>query len=165
MGTWQINADTLAGSRFVVSPLAETISALNALERARPEHPGERTWLDTHLPAYRARQTADPVAALLVPAALGGSWNADFITPTPTGEGTPAFEQELAPVRSTSPERARSDLVVSLGGSPLPRSWTATTWHGAPPTSWTGSGGTPCCRTGRAAAGSSRRTSSRGPDS
>ncbi|MFJ3177406.1 ArsR/SmtB family transcription factor [Streptomyces sp. NPDC086796] len=120
MGTWQINADTLAGSRFVVSPLAETISALNALERARPDHPGERTWLDAHLPAYRARQTADPVAALLVPAALGGSWNADFITPTPTGEGTPAFEEELAPVRSTTPERARSDLAVSLGGSPLP---------------------------------------------
>lgn len=120
MGMWQINADTLAGSRFVVSPLAETISALNALERARPDHPGERTWLDAHLPAYRARQTADPVAALLVPAALGGSWNADFITPTPTGEGTPAFEEELAPVRSTTPERARSDLAVSLGGSPSP---------------------------------------------
>lgn len=85
MGLWQINADTLAGSRFVVSPLAETVSALNSLERARAGHPGERAWLDVHLPAYRARQAADPVAARLVPAALGGSWNADFITPTPTG--------------------------------------------------------------------------------
>ncbi|MER6101989.1 winged helix-turn-helix domain-containing protein [Streptomyces sp. NPDC001832] len=120
MGWWQINADTLAGSRFVVSPLAETISALNALERGRPEHPGERAWLDAHLPAHRARQAADPVAARLVPAALGGSWNADFITPTPTGEGTPSFEEELATVRATTPERARADLMVSLGGRPLP---------------------------------------------
>ncbi|MFH8471768.1 ArsR/SmtB family transcription factor [Streptomyces sp. NPDC018000] len=120
MGLWQINTDTLAGSRFVVSPLAETISALNSLERGRPDHPGEQAWLDAHLPAYRARQAADPVAALLVPAALGGSWNADFITPTPEGEGTLSFDEELAPVRATTPERARVDLMVSLGGRPLP---------------------------------------------
>lgn len=119
MGTWQINTDTLAGSRFVVSPLAETISALNALEGGRADHPGERAWFDAHLPDYRARQAADPVAARLVPAALGSSWNADFITPTPTGEGTPSFEEELAPVRATTPARARADLEVSLGG-PLP---------------------------------------------
>ncbi|MEV0495564.1 ArsR/SmtB family transcription factor [Streptomyces atratus] len=119
MGLWQINTDTLAGSRFVVSPLAETISALNALERGRAEHPGERAWLDAHLFAYHARQAADPVAARLVPAALGGSWNADFITPTPTGEGAASFGEELAPVLAASPERARADLKVSLGG-PLP---------------------------------------------
>ncbi|MGW2176542.1 ArsR/SmtB family transcription factor [Streptomyces sp. NPDC001732] len=120
MGLWRINTDTLAGSRFVVSPLAETVSALNALERGRPDHPGERAWLDAHLPAHRARRAADPVSALLVTAALGGSWNADFITPTPTGEGTPSFEEELAPVLATTPERARADLSVSLGGGPLP---------------------------------------------
>ncbi|MER6606540.1 winged helix-turn-helix domain-containing protein [Streptomyces sp. NPDC000927] len=121
MGLWEINTDTLAGSRFVVSPLAETVAALKSLERGSAGHPGERSWLDVHLPAYRARQAADPVAALLVPVALCGSWNADFITPTPTGEGTPTFEEELAPVRATTPERARSDLVMSLGDRPFPR--------------------------------------------
>ncbi|MFI9624746.1 ArsR/SmtB family transcription factor [Streptomyces sp. NPDC052042] len=120
MGLWEISTDTLAGSRFVVSSLAETIAALQSLERGRAEHPGERAWLDTHLPAYRARRAADPVAALLVQVALGGHWNADFITPTPTGEDTPSFEEELAPVRATAPERARADLMVSLGGRPLP---------------------------------------------
>ncbi|MFB7913440.1 ArsR/SmtB family transcription factor [Streptomyces sp. NPDC056061] len=120
MGLWQINTDTLAGSRFVVSPLAETVAAVQILERGSAHHPGERSWLDTHLPAYRARQAADPVAALLIPVALCGTWNADFITPTPTGEGTPSFEEELAPVRATAPGRARSDLLVSLGGRPLP---------------------------------------------
>ncbi|MFF2012246.1 ArsR/SmtB family transcription factor [Streptomyces sp. NPDC058195] len=120
MGMWRIDTDTLAGSRFVVSPLADTVAALNALERDRAEHPGERAWLDAHLPAYRARQAADPVAARLVPAMFGGSWNADFITPTPAGDGAPGFEAELAPVRATTPERARADLAVSLGGGPLP---------------------------------------------
>ncbi|MFF8710929.1 ArsR/SmtB family transcription factor [Streptomyces sp. NPDC015184] len=120
MGLWRISADTLAGSRFVVSPLAETVAALKALERGRPDHPGERAWLDAHLPAHRARRAADPVTALLVAVALGGSWNADFVTPTPTGEGAPSFEEELTPVRATTPERARADLVVSLGGGPLP---------------------------------------------
>ncbi|MEU2670099.1 winged helix-turn-helix domain-containing protein [Streptomyces sp. NPDC007164] len=120
MGMWQIDTDTLAGSRFVVSPLAETVSALNSLERGRPDHPGERAWLDAHLPAYRARQAADPVAARLVPAGLGGGWSADFLTPTPTGEGAPTFEEELAPVWATTPERARADLTVALGGGPLP---------------------------------------------
>ncbi|MFE7468571.1 ArsR/SmtB family transcription factor [Streptomyces sp. NPDC057499] len=119
MSMWRIDTDTLAGSRFVVSPLAETVAALKSLARDRPEHPGERAWLDTHLPAYRARQAADPVAARLVPAVFGGNWNADFITPTPTGEGAPDFAAELAPIRATAPERARADLVVSLGG-PLP---------------------------------------------
>lgn len=121
MGLWELSTDTLAGSRFVVSPLAETIAALKSLERGSAGHPGERVWLDAHLPAYRARQAADPVAALLVPVALCGSWNADFVTPTPTGEGTPTFEEELAAVRATAPERARSDLVTSLGGRPFPR--------------------------------------------
>ncbi|MFD7067967.1 ArsR/SmtB family transcription factor [Streptomyces sp. NPDC059913] len=120
MGLWRIDTDTLAGSRFVVSPLAETIAALRALERGRPSHPGERAWLGAHLPAYRARQAADPVAARLVPAGLGGHWNADFLTPTPRGEGTPGFAEELAPVRATTPGRARADLLVSLGGGPLP---------------------------------------------
>ena len=31
MGWWQVNADTLAGSRFVLSPLAETFAGLKML--------------------------------------------------------------------------------------------------------------------------------------
>jgi DNA-binding transcriptional ArsR family regulator len=119
MGLWRINADTLAGSRFVVSALNETIACLKALERATAAHPGERGWLDAHLPAYRERLSGDPVTALLVRAALGTHWNADFITPTPPGEGDPAFAEELARIRETPTEVARADLAVSLGG-PLP---------------------------------------------
>ncbi|MFI7641364.1 ArsR/SmtB family transcription factor [Nonomuraea sp. NPDC049400] len=118
MGFWQISADTLANGRFVVSPLAEAIATLKALERGTAAHPGERAWLDAHLPAYRARLAADPITALLVRAALGATWNADFLTPTPTGEESP-FEEELASIRETPPGQARENLTVSLGG-PLP---------------------------------------------
>ena len=69
MGWWQVNADTLAGSRFVVSPLAEATASLIALERGTAAHPGERAWLDAHQPAYQERLAADPVTALLVRAA------------------------------------------------------------------------------------------------
>ena len=71
MGLWRIDADTLAGSRFVVSALAEATATLMALPTASAPHPGQRAWLDDHLPAYRERLAADPVTALLVTAQLG----------------------------------------------------------------------------------------------
>ncbi|MFF7679874.1 transcriptional regulator [Actinacidiphila glaucinigra] len=119
MGWWMVNSETLVGSRFVVSPLAEAIAALKLLDRGTAAHPGERGWLGTHLPAYRERLAADPVTGLLVRAALGRTWNADFLTPTPSGEGAPGFEEELQRIRETPPDAAREHLTVSLGG-PLP---------------------------------------------
>ncbi|MFC8130434.1 ArsR/SmtB family transcription factor [Streptomyces sp. NPDC057302] len=124
MGWWQVNADTLAGSRFVVSPLAETTASLFSLERRTATHPGERAWLDAHLPAYRERLAADPGLGGLVRAALGDRtrWIADFLTPTPTGEGdssVAAFAEELARIRETPDATARAHLTVSFGG-PLP---------------------------------------------
>ncbi|WP_405503397.1 winged helix-turn-helix domain-containing protein [Streptomyces niveus] len=121
MGWWQVDADTLAGSRFVVSPLTEAVATLRALEDGRAAHPGERAWLDTHLPAYRARQADDPITALLVRSAFGRTWNADFITPTPTGQTLTeqTFDDELTRIRETPPAAVRADLLVSLGG-PLP---------------------------------------------
>ncbi|AYL36609.1 ArsR/SmtB family transcription factor [Streptomyces fungicidicus] len=117
MGWWQISADTLAGSRFVLSPLAETFAALRLLESARPSHPGEREWLAAHLPAHRARLAADPVTALLVRSALGTVWIADFLTGAPRGGET--FEEEVERVRAVPPATARAHLRVSLRG-PLP---------------------------------------------
>nr|WSS61838.1 winged helix-turn-helix domain-containing protein [Streptomyces sp. NBC_01177] len=117
MGWWQVNADTLAAGRFVVSELAETTATLQALEVGAATNPAERAWFDTHRPAYRERLAADPVTAQLVRTGLGGHWNADFLTPPPT-DGT-TFAQDLARVRGTSPDGARADLEVS-GAGPLP---------------------------------------------
>ncbi|GAA2407501.1 ArsR/SmtB family transcription factor [Nonomuraea africana] len=119
MGWWQINADTLAEGRFALSPLAEATAALFALEARVAGHPGQRAWLDAHLPAYRERLAADPITALLLRAAFGAAWTADFLTPAPTGEDDPSFEEELARVRRTPPATAVSDLAVSMAG-PVP---------------------------------------------
>ncbi|WP_432080958.1 ArsR/SmtB family transcription factor [Streptomyces sp. WAC 04229] len=114
MGWWQINADTLARSRFVVSPLAETFACLKLLHAGVAAHPGERAWLDARLPAYLRRLADDPVTALLVRSGLGREWIADFLTPTPSEGET--FEEGVARVRTTRPEEARADLAVSLRG-------------------------------------------------
>ncbi|WP_327358587.1 ArsR/SmtB family transcription factor [Streptomyces sp. NBC_01304] len=119
MGLWQISADTLAGSRFVVSPLAEATACLKALERATAAHPGEHAWLDAHLPAYRRLLAAEPVTALTVRAALGRTWNADYLTPTPTPDGDLRFEDELTEIRRTPAADVRAHLTQSLDG-PLP---------------------------------------------
>jgi DNA-binding transcriptional ArsR family regulator len=119
VGWWQVSADTVAGSRFVISPLAEATASMIALHRGRAAHPGERAWLDAHRPAYQARLADDPVTALLVRAALGHRWIADFFTFAPTGDGEPSFGEELAHIREAPAEVAWADLTVSLGG-PLP---------------------------------------------
>ncbi|MEU5199669.1 winged helix-turn-helix domain-containing protein [Streptomyces scabiei] len=117
MGWWQVNADTLAGSRFVVSPLAETFASLKMLHAGAATHPGEHAWLAAHLPAYRGELGRDPVTALLVRAGLGKEWIADFLTPTPRGHES--FTDEIARVRDADPAAARAHLTLSLPG-PLP---------------------------------------------
>jgi DNA-binding transcriptional ArsR family regulator len=117
VGWWQLNADTLARSRFVISPFAETFARLKLLHVAEAAHPGEREWLRAHLPGYRALLAADPVTARLVRAGIGRHWIADFLTPAPRdGE---RFADEVARVRSVPPDAARAHLRTSLAG-PLP---------------------------------------------
>nr|WP_223182687.1 MULTISPECIES: winged helix-turn-helix domain-containing protein [unclassified Streptomyces] len=106
----------MAGCRFVVSPLAETIAALKTLHHASAAHPGERAWLTARLPAYRRRIAAEPLDGLLVKAALGPTWNADFVTPTPTGEPGRSFEEEVEAVREAEPADAVAQLEVAVGG-------------------------------------------------
>jgi DNA-binding transcriptional ArsR family regulator len=117
VGWWQVNADTLAGSRFLLSPLAETFASLKLLHAGAGRHPGEQAWLRAHLPAYRRRLADDPVTVLLVHAGIGRNWIADFLTPTPRDEES--FEEGVARVRAADPEQARAHLRLSLAG-PLP---------------------------------------------
>jgi DNA-binding transcriptional ArsR family regulator len=117
MGWWQLDADTLARSRFTLSPFAETFASLKLLHSGTGAHPGEEAWLRAHLPGYRALLTADPVTAHLVRAGLGRSWIADFLAPLPV-DGEP-LEETLAQIRATDPAEARANLRVSLDG-PLP---------------------------------------------
>lgn len=119
MSWWQVDADTLAGGRFVTSPLAETLAGLKALHHGSAAHAGERRWLDAHVCGYRDRMAADPVTAALVGAALGRRWNATFLTPTPRGDGDLIFAEEVEQVRGTAPATVLADLAESSNG-PLP---------------------------------------------
>ncbi len=105
MGLWQVDADTLAGSRFLVSPLAETTATLMALERG------------TVAQQAVYRRQLSPVTASLVRTALGRRWVADFLTPTPTGVSGLAFGDELEAISGADPARARADLEESSRGA------------------------------------------------
>ncbi|WP_328718416.1 winged helix-turn-helix domain-containing protein [Streptomyces sp. NBC_00247] len=120
MGLWLLDTDTLARSRFVVSPLAETVATLNELEVAVASHPAQQRWLENHVHAYRERVDRDPVAAAVIRAGYRRDWIADFLIPAPVGEGTPRIEEELHRVRATPAASAHADLTTALGGGPLP---------------------------------------------
>ncbi|MDX3434333.1 winged helix-turn-helix domain-containing protein [Streptomyces sp. ME01-18a] len=120
MGLWQLDADTLARSRFLISPLTETVAALIDLQEAVASHPVQQKWLARHLAAYREQLAGDPVAAAVVRAGFRYSWIADFLTPAPVGVGIPHIDEELQRVRNTPPATARADLATALGGGPLP---------------------------------------------
>ncbi|HEX4832894.1 MAG TPA: winged helix-turn-helix domain-containing protein [Trebonia sp.] len=116
MGWWQVSADTLAGGRFVVSPLAEVTASLILLARAVPATPPERAFLDAHLPAFRARLAADPVDAALVVAGLGPRWVGSVFTQPPGGAGGATFAAEAARVRDMPRDAALADLLIDSGG-------------------------------------------------
>ncbi len=116
MGWWQVTADTLAGSRFVVSPMAETVACLINLSRGMPGHLGERAWLSAHEPAYRELVAQDPVLEPFVHAALNQRrWIADFLAGVPSE----SFTEELSRIQATPPDAVRADLEVALNG-PVP---------------------------------------------
>jgi DNA-binding transcriptional ArsR family regulator len=124
VGWWQVNADTLARGRFVVSPLAETTASLLTLELATAAHPGERAWLDAYLPAYRGRRAADPLVPELIRAANARHWTPEFITIAPTGDREPGFVDELAELRGMSDEAAAAELAPLMANSPYARDLT-----------------------------------------
>jgi DNA-binding transcriptional ArsR family regulator len=114
MGVWLVSADVLAATRFVTSPLIETVNALGVLASRNPQ-PWERDWLARHGQAFRDRIKTDPFGAALAQSVQAGSWlPVDLSMPPRPGDVT--FEQELARVRAVLPQTAKFDLAQSAGG-------------------------------------------------
>lgn len=107
-----VESQDLVNTRFAISPIAETVGALLALDGGR--RPWLTRWADAHRGAF-ADLARDPVAVALLDLPRTRRYLPDFITPSPA-EFHPAFEAELAAVRATPPDRARADLAVSGGG-------------------------------------------------
>ncbi|MEU4691192.1 winged helix-turn-helix domain-containing protein [Actinoplanes sp. NPDC023714] len=120
VGFWNVDADTLAGSRFTVSPMAETLAGLMSLHKNRA---GQLDLVRSHRASYRARLASDPVDVALVDAVLRPRWVANFASPVPLGT---SFAEEVAVVRAAPPAQVRTDLIMAFTAgrsSYLPGSW------------------------------------------
>jgi DNA-binding transcriptional ArsR family regulator len=125
MGTWLVPADLLARSRFVVSPLNETVAALTLLSGSSAlAMPWQRAFRASHREAF-----AELLADAPVLGALAGSlwrprrgavpgWMADFLSLPPLGPGA-TFADELDQLADWDDERMRDEL-RSLRPGPLP---------------------------------------------
>jgi DNA-binding transcriptional ArsR family regulator len=117
MGVWRIGADELAESRFVVSPLLETVGALQVLRRGRPRL-DHADWYRTHRPAFQRVIADDPLLPALLDGLFRPRWIADFVTPPPDA-GDRTFHDALRRVRAARPAFTRSVLQEGFGG-PVP---------------------------------------------
>ncbi|HEY8471113.1 MAG TPA: helix-turn-helix domain-containing protein [Natronosporangium sp.] len=109
MGIWLINADVLAGSRFRVSALAETVATLGMLARHVQYRPGQLARPEQQRAAFRARMAGDPVGRAFVKHAWRPGWLTDFLC-APPYDHEQTFEEELARIRTATPAALRADL-------------------------------------------------------
>ncbi|MFF2955840.1 helix-turn-helix domain-containing protein [Kitasatospora sp. NPDC057965] len=114
--TFELGVEDLADTRFALSPLQETVLSLRVLRE-----PGLSA---LHLPwrraALRAIGELDSFdGGLLVSLVAERRTVPDFLTPRPP-VFAPAFEEELAAVRRTTPEVVRRDLVHTHLPDPPP---------------------------------------------
>src|SRR5690349_8452469 len=109
MGIWLINIDVLAGSRFRVSALAETVATLGVLAGLRAQRPGQLKRPAQQRAAYQARMADDPVGRAFVKNALLPTWLSDFLCAPPSDDER-TFDDEMRRIRTASPAALRADL-------------------------------------------------------
>lgn len=115
MGIWLINADVLAGSRFRISALAETVATLGVLARRRPHRPGQLARPAQQRAAFEARMAGDPVGRAFVKAAFLPTWLTDILCPPPNDDEH-TFDDEMRRIRAAPAAALRADLA---GNDPL----------------------------------------------
>ncbi len=113
MISYRFGRDDLLRTRFAVSPLFELAASLRALR-----DPGGHS---VHLPWAREAQArlAGLDYSLLDALHPSGPYAPDFVAPPPQTP-LPVFEEELARVRATPPERARLEVGWTFAGREVP---------------------------------------------
>jgi hypothetical protein len=109
MGIWLINADVLAGSRFRISALADTVATLGVLAERRPHRPGQLARPAQQRAAFRTRMADDPVGRAFLNAAFRPAWLTDILCPPPE-DGEHTFDDEMRRIRTASAAALRADL-------------------------------------------------------
>lgn len=117
MGTWEVPADLLARSRFVVSPMTELVAALGSL--ARPADATERAFAAANGAAFASMLDEHPGRRAVLEHLWRPGWLADFLGLPPTG-GPMTFAEELAQVQRLGDARIRRDL-REASATALPR--------------------------------------------
>lgn len=114
MGSWRVSADLLASSRFVLSPMAETVAALTLLEV--PQGPWQQAFHAANRDAFDEMMARHPVRRDLVRRSWRPrrgdqpGWMADFLGTVPARPGM-SFEDELAQLADEwDDDRIRSEL-------------------------------------------------------
>lgn len=135
MGTWQISADLLARSRFVISPRIETVGALNDL--VRPSDPEGRALAAAHGEAFRAMLDEHPVRRVVLEHSWKPQWISDWLC-LPPATGGRTFAEELDDVRDLGDDVMRECLAESSPTRELPDVLLADglTEHGAELLDW-----------------------------
>jgi len=112
----RFGADDLAGTRFAISPLWDTVTSRWCLQ-----DPGANA---VHLPWLKLAERVDrspefrPHRPLLEALIRPGAWLPDFLTPPP-GSPLTDIESELDVLRATDPDTMRADLEAVDGHMPL----------------------------------------------
>jgi DNA-binding transcriptional ArsR family regulator len=109
VGVWLVTADVLAGSRFQVSTLAETVATLYVLMQRRPNRPGQLAQPAQLQAAFRSRMADDPVGRAFLAWAFRPAWLVDFLCAPPTAKER-TFDEEIDRIRSASPAALLADL-------------------------------------------------------
>ncbi|MFI5934691.1 ArsR/SmtB family transcription factor [Actinoplanes sp. NPDC051494] len=120
MGSWRVSADLLASSRFVLSPMAETVSALTLLEA--PRGPWQQAFHAANRDAFAEMLAGHPVRRDLVRRAWRSrrgdlpGWMADFLGTVPVTPGM-SFAEELDQLAAEwDDDRIRSELYTVRPG-------------------------------------------------
>ncbi|WP_163507233.1 ArsR/SmtB family transcription factor [Fodinicola acaciae] len=116
MGLWLVNADVLAGSRFRISALAETVATLNVLMGRRPNRPGQLAHVSQLRAAFQRRMADDPVGRAFLAWGFRPAWLVDFLCVPPT-EQEQTFDEELDRIRGATPAALLADLMADTAAA------------------------------------------------
>lgn len=106
----------LSRSRFALSPLAETLASMMALDAPYGD-PWPAAWYARHHGAFRAALDADPFAGGMVRLLGSTKWLPGHVTPPPAGGMRTALESELPYVAGMSDDQVRAELEKSVAYS------------------------------------------------
>ena len=115
----RLTPTALSRCRFAISPLAETLGSLIALQRASPE-PWLAEWHARHQPRFRQWRDGDAVARGLLPLVAATKYLPDYVCIPPGGGVDTRLADELAVVAGHADAQVRATTRDALAASWAP---------------------------------------------